>query len=63
MDVIGGALQIIEVIQLIRGVYVRVKGLGKEVEDAMVDCVNMQSDVEALKKLFNKQTSTKFPKQ
>lgn len=63
MEVIGGALQIIEVIQLIRGVYVRVKGLGKEVEDAMADCLNMQGDIEELEKLFKKQTSTKFPKQ
>lgn len=61
---VSGALQVIEVIQLIRGVYVRVKGLGKEVDEAMVDCSNMETDIESLKKLFqNRQTSSKFPEQ
>jgi uncharacterized protein (UPF0335 family) len=62
-DVIGYAGQIIEVIQAIRAVYVRVKGIGKEIDDAMADCGNMETDVKTLKKLFNKQTSNKYPEQ
>lgn len=63
MDVVSGAITIIEAIALIRGVYERVNQLGKEVNDAMADCNNMETNVKDLKKLFNKQTSTKFPEQ
>jgi len=62
-DVIGTAMSVIEVIGLIRGVYNHVKGMGKEIDDAMADCINMETDVKSLKKLFDKQTSSKYPEQ
>jgi hypothetical protein len=62
-DVIGYAGQIIEVIQAVRGVYVRIKGLGREIDDAMSDCGNMETDILTLRKLFNKNTTSKFPEQ
>lgn len=62
-DVIGYAGQIIQVIQAIRGVYIRVKGIGPEIESAMNDCKNMEVDVKTLEKLFNKQNRSKFPEQ
>lgn len=63
MDVVGYAGQIVEVIQALHGVYVRVKGLGKDIDDAMADCKNMETDVLSLKKLFDKKTASKFPEQ
>lgn len=62
-DVISYASHIIAVIQAIRGVYVRVKGIGPEIESAMSDCKNMETDVKTLEKLFDKQNRSKFPEQ
>lgn len=62
-DVIGIAGQVIEVIQALHGVYKRVKGIHKEIDDAMEACMNMEKNVLSLKKLFSKETTTNFPEQ
>ena len=50
--VISDAMQIIEVIQAVRKIYIRIQGTGKEIDDVFHDVEIMEAELRFLQKTF-----------
>ena len=59
--IISDSMQIIDIIQKVRGIYIRIKGIGKEIDEAFRDVEIMEAELLFLKKTFRDQKSAKYP--
>jgi len=58
---IGDAMQIIDIIQKVRGIYIRIQGIGKEIDDAFRDVEMMEVELRFLQNEFKDKKSAQYP--
>jgi hypothetical protein len=58
---IGDAMQIIDIIQKVRRIYLRIQGTGKEIDDAFEDVEIMETELRFLQKTFSPKKAGGYP--
>jgi hypothetical protein len=58
---IGDAMQIIDIIQKVRTIYIRIQGIGREIDDAFHDVENMEVELRFLQNTFKNKKSAQYP--
>lgn len=58
---LSDSMQIIEIIQAVRRIYIRIQGVGKEIDDAFRDVEIMEAELRFMQKTFKEKKRLQHP--